>query len=193
MNNLARQARNDAVVSFDSEQLILVDSDDIEIGHLHKDKCHDGNGLLHRAFSLFIFNENGDVLIQQRSAQKRLWPLYWANSCCSHPRHGEKMDDAVRRRLYQELGMHSELIFLYKFIYHARFGDVGTEHELCWVYVGKSTDPVRPNPNEIADWKYMSPARLDDELNRNPDSFSPWIRMEWETMHRHHRDQLDQL
>ena len=75
--------------------------------------------------------ENGDVLIQQRSAQKRLWPLYWANSCCSHPRHGENMDDAVRRRLYQELGMHSELIFLYKFIYHARFRDIGTEHEFC--------------------------------------------------------------
>ena len=181
------------MVSFDSEELILVDSDDIEIGHLHKDKCHDGNGLLHRAFSLFIFNENGDVLIQQRSAQKRLWPLYWANSCCSHPRHGENMDDAVRRRLYQELGMRSELIFLYKFTYHARFRDVGTEHELCWVYVGKSTDPVRPNPNEIADWKYMSPARLDDELNRNPDSFSPWIKLEWETLHRDHREQLDRL
>lgn len=193
MNNLARQPRNDEVVSFDSEELILVDVDDVEIGHLHKDKCHDGDGLLHRAFSLFIFNEAGEVLIQQRSAQKRLWPLYWANSCCSHPRHGEEMDDAVRRRLYQELGIRSELVFLYKFIYHAQFKDSGAEHELCWVYIGRSTDPVRANLNEIAGWKFLSPERLEKELKQCPDSFSPWIRLEWETMQRDYWKQLSQL
>lgn len=193
MNSARTQPRNDEIVSFDSEELILVDENDVEVGHLHKDKCHDGEGLLHRAFSLFIFNENGEVLIQRRSAQKRLWPLYWANSCCSHPRRGEEMDEAVRRRLYQELGMRTDPVFLYKFTYHARFEDKGAEHELCWVYVGRSSDPVRANPNEISEWMYVSPSQLDEALRTNPDNFSPWIKLEWETMQRDHRSRLNDL
>lgn len=193
MSSATTRQMNDAVVSFDSEELILVDENDLEIGHLHKDKCHDDDGLLHRAFSLFIFNDLGEVLIQRRSAQKRLWPLYWANSCCSHPRRGEEMDEAVRRRLYQELGMRTDPVFLYKFIYHAHFEDRGAEHELCWVYVGRSSDPVRANPNEIAEWKYVGPSELDQALKQNPDDFSPWIKMEWETMQREHQHRLQNL
>lgn len=193
MNSASTQSLNDEIVSFDSEELILVDENDVETGHLHKDKCHDDDGLLHRAFSLFIFNEKGEVLIQRRSAQKRLWPLYWANSCCSHPRRGEEMDEAVRRRLYQELGMRTDPVFLYKFIYHAHFEDKGAEHELCWVYVGRSSDPVRANPNEISEWKYVSPSQLDEALRTNPDHFSPWIKLEWETMQRDHRSRLNNL
>ncbi len=193
MNNVTSQPLNDEIVSFDSEELILVDVNDVEIGHLHKDKCHNGDGLLHRAFSLFIFNDEGEVLIQRRSAQKRLWPLYWANSCCSHPRWGEDMEEAVRRRLYQELGMHADPVFLYKFIYQVQFEDQGAEHELCWVYIGRSSDPVRANPNEISEWKYVSPSKLDDQLKHSPQRFSPWIKLEWETMQRHHRHQLEAL
>jgi isopentenyl-diphosphate delta-isomerase len=184
---------NDEIVSFDSEELILVDENDIEVGHLHKDKCHDDGGLLHRAFSLFIFNEQGEVLIQRRSAQKRLWPLYWANTCCSHPRHGEEMDEAVRRRLYQELGMRTDPVFLYKFIYHAHYEDQGAEHEFCWVYIGKSSDPVRANPNEISEWKYVAPSQLGEELDNHPDNFSPWIKLEWETMQKNFQQQLQSL
>lgn len=193
MNSVTSRPINDEVVSFDSEELILVDENDVEIGHLHKDKCHDDDGLLHRAFSLFIFNDEGEVLIQRRSAQKRLWPLYWANSCCSHPRRGEEMDEAVRRRLYQELGMRSDPLFLYKFIYHAHYEDQGAEHELCWVYIGRSSDPVRANPNEVSEWKYMAPTQLDQELKNSPDNFSPWIRLEWETMQREYQEQLRSL
>lgn len=193
MNNLAKPDGNAEVVSFDSEKLILVDTDDVEIGHLDKDKCHDGDGLLHRAFSLFVFNGEGKLLVQKRSAQKRLWPLYWSNSCCSHPRQGELMADAVERRLHQELGVRSELAFLYKFIYRERFGDRGAEYELCWVYIGKSDDPVRPNPNEIADWRYLSPQELDQDLRANPNSYSPWMRMEWETIQRDHAHQLSDI
>ncbi|MDH3468536.1 MAG: isopentenyl-diphosphate delta-isomerase, partial [Gammaproteobacteria bacterium] len=98
MDNRSSAALNDAVVSFDADDLILVDEHDNEIGHMSKDECHIGDGQLHRAFSLFVFNSEGELLLQQRSKQKHLWPLYWANSCCSHPRHGESMDDAVRRR-----------------------------------------------------------------------------------------------
>lgn len=190
MNDLARDAGNDEIVSFDSEELILVDADDFEVGHLNKDKVHDGEGLLHRAFSLFIFNADGELLLQRRSAQKRLWPMYWSNSCCSHPRRGENMEDAIQRRLYQELGMRSDLTFLYKFIYQASFQDQGTEHELCWVYIGKSKDAVRANPNEVADWRYLSPAEVDEDLIQNATHYSPWMKLEWEAIRNQYAQQL---
>ena len=168
------------VVSFPSEQLILVDEQDHELGRLPKDRCHDGDGILHRAFSLFIFDGQGRLLLQQRSAQKRLWPLFWSNSCCSHPRHGESMDEAVHRRLQQELGISSDLRFLFKFIYQARYGDHGSEHELCWVYLGRSTDPVTPNRNEVADWRFVDVAEIDCDLNANAPAYTPWMKLEWE-------------
>src|SRR5207237_3693601 len=126
------------VVSSESELLVLVDEHDREVGHRSKAECHDGAGTLHRAFSLFVFDQAGRVLLQRRAADKRLWPLYWSNSCCSHPRQGEKMQDSIHRRLFQELQLRCELHFLYKFQYHARFKDVGSERELCSVYIGRT-------------------------------------------------------
>ena len=102
-NGLAAPTRSE-VVSSDDEPLILVDSRDRELGYLDKSACHDGEGRLHRAFSVFIFNPRGDVLLQRRSRSKRLWPSHWSNSCCSHPRKGETMEQAVHRRIRQELG-----------------------------------------------------------------------------------------
>ena len=166
-------------VSFDSEELILVDADDDPIGHLSKDLCHDGHGILHRAFSLFILNEHGELLLQQRSAGKRLWPGYWANSCCSHPRRGETMEQAIERRLLQELGMRSELQYLFKFQYQADYLDLGAEHELCWVYHGTSRDPVRANRKEVAAWRFIAPSELDEEIGAHPERFTPWLKLEW--------------
>ncbi len=177
-------ARNEQVVSFASEELILVDENDCDIGSLGKDACHDGDGILHRAFSLFIFNSAGELLLQRRSGQKRLWPMYWSNSCCSHPRRGESMEIATTRRLAEELGQASELDFLFKFVYQAHFGDVGSEHELCWVYTGRSDDPVRVNRNEIAEWRYVYPDELDREMETSPEAFTPWFKMEWERIRR---------
>ena len=105
----------------DLEPLILVDDADHEIGHLDRANCHAGSGVLHRAFSLFIFNGNGELLLQQRAPGKRLWPLYWSNSCCSHPRRAESMDTAIHRRLHEELGLACPLHFLFKFQYQAQF------------------------------------------------------------------------
>jgi isopentenyl-diphosphate Delta-isomerase len=167
------------VVSSDDELLILVDEDDNEIGHLTKAACHRGEGVLHRAFSLFIFNRSGKLLLQRRSDEKMLWPGFWSNSCCSHPRRGESIEEAVDRRLLQELGMRSDLHFLYKFSYHAGFADVGSECELCSVFVGSSDDEVRPNRHEIADWRWVSPEALDVEMEAHPERFSPWFAMEW--------------
>lgn len=170
------------VVSFDSERLILVDADDHEIGHASKSDAHAGKGILHRAFSLFVFNPDGELLLQQRAPSKPLWPGYWANSCCSHPRGGEDMETATQRRLREELGFGCPLEFIYKFQYHAEYGEAGSETELCWVYVGTSDAPVRVNDTEIAAWRYVKPAELDREIAAAPERFTPWLKMEWQRL-----------
>src|SRR5215469_8949077 len=109
----------------EAESLILVDEADREVGYMSKARCHDGRGVLHRAFSLLIFNDSGELLLQRRSAAKRLWPSYWSNSCCSHPRRTEAMEAAIHRRLYEELGLACPLHFLFKFQYQAQFDSVG--------------------------------------------------------------------
>ena len=113
--------------------LILVDESDEELGFKSKSECHQGNGQLHRAFSVFIFNPSGELLIQKRSRDKALWDLHWSNSCCSHPQKNEQMQLAVKRRLKEELGIECPVHYLYKFTYHAKYKDVGSEHELCHV------------------------------------------------------------
>ncbi len=180
-------------VSFDSEPLILVDEHDREIGFRSKRDCHQGHGLLHRAFSVFLFDSAGRLLLQQRSDSKPLWPLYWSNSCCSHPRRGETMQVATRRRLKEELGLSARLEFLYKFIYQADFGELGAEHELCWVYIGLTDQPVRANPRELADWRWLLPEEIDRELDRQPDQFTPWFKLEWQALRSTHRRTIEEM
>lgn len=167
------------VVSSEDEPLILVDPSDREIGHLDKAACHDGDGVLHRAFSIFLFNASGELLLQQRSAEKRLWPLFWSNTCCSHPRRGESMGLATERRLAQELGMTGDLHYLFTFQYQAPYLDLGSENEVCSVFVGLSDGPPRPNRHEIADVRWISAADLDREIESRPELFTPWFMLEW--------------
>jgi len=167
------------VVSFDDEPLILVDSDDNVLGYKPKAEAHRGEGVLHRAFSIFLFNSAGEVLLQQRNAAKQLWGGYWSNSCCSHPRRGESVTEAANRRLQEELDIDTPLTFLYRFEYHARFGDIGSEHELCWVFAACSDAPVAVNANEISECRFVPPAELDHALEHDPDSYTPWLKMEW--------------
>jgi isopentenyl-diphosphate Delta-isomerase len=175
----------------DSDSLILVDEADREVGHLDKARCHEGRGVLHRAFSLLIFNDAGELLLQQRSAGKRLWPLFWSNSCCSHPRRAESMDQAIHRRLYEELGLRCPLQFLFKFQYQAQFDAAGAEQELCSVFVGRTSDPVRIDASEILAWRWISPEALQAELaGAGAERFTPWFVMEWERILRDHRDVL---
>lgn len=184
---------NDAIVSDEGERLVLVDERDRPTGYASKAECHDGEGRLHRAFSLFVVNGSGHVLMQQRSAQKRLWPMYWSNSCCSHPREGETMEAATERRLEEELGISCDFKYLFKFRYQEEYSDEGSEHEFCWVYLGRSDDRVRCNRNEIACWCFVKPATLDRLLHRHPQWFTPWFRMEWRQIMRHHHDEFEAL
>ena len=167
------------VVSFDTESLVLVDDVDRVVGYATKKACHEGQGMLHRAFSLFVLDGEGRVLLQQRAMSKLLWPGYWSNSCCSHPRRGESMAEATQRRLEEELGLRCPMQYLYKFMYRAGFGSAGAEHELCWVYAGRTAAAVRPNGNEIASWRWIEPEALDRELAQEPERFTPWLKMEW--------------
>src|SRR5262249_6507048 len=144
----------------DSESLILVDESDRGVGHLSKRRCHEGRGILHRAFSLFIFNGAGELLIQQRAPSKRLWPMYWSNSCCSHPRSEESMESATVRRLEEELGLRCPLRFLYKFQYQAQFDENGAEHELCSVFIGRGLGSVKINRDEIQAIRWVAPPVL---------------------------------
>lgn len=167
------------IVSFESERLILVDDQDNILGYKSKADCHNGEGILHRAFSLFIFNDKNELLLQKRAAGKRLWPKIWSNSCCSHPREGESYEYAADRRLKEELGLETELDYLYKFKYHATWKNEGSEFELCSVYIGKSNESVRVNKTEIDEWKFINREELDKELKRNAANYSPWLKLEW--------------
>ena len=170
------------IVSSEDEPLILVDEADRRTGTLSKARCHDGDGILHRAFSVFLFNDHGELLLQQRAAGKRLWPMYWSNTCCSHPRAGETVTIAAGRRLKDELHTEAELEFMFKFRYQASFGDLGAEHELCHVLLGRLEREPSPNPTEIAAIRYVSAADLEKEFERSGDEFTPWFKLEWERL-----------
>lgn len=169
-------------MSVGQQLLVLVDEDDNEIGSATRAECHHGDGILHRAFSLHLLNSSGEVLIQQRAAQKQLWPGFWSNTCCSHPRVGEDPHQAVIRRTREELGIEVAPAFLYKFSYRERFADVGSENELCSVYIANSDAVPQPDPDEISDWRFVSPDGLDAELAAGGDGFTPWFRMEWQRL-----------
>lgn len=167
------------LVSSPEENLILVDANDHELGGMSKFDCHQGDGTLHRAFSIFIFNEEDKLVLQQRSAVKPLWPLYWSNTCCSHPRTGESMEIATQRRLKEEIGISCPMSYLYKFEYQANYKDVGAECEICSVFVGRSDGPYDPNMEELEAMRLIGIDELSAELETNPDDYTPWFKMEW--------------
>jgi len=189
VDEVGSQPANARDITEDLDALILVDAADRDLGYLSKARCHEGQGVLHRAFSLLIFNGAGELLIQQRAPSKRLWPLYWSNSCCSHPRSGESMEAATQRRLHEELGIRCPLQFLFKFQYQAQFDATGSEHELCSVFIGRCSDPIVSNRDEIVAWRWVSPEALQAQMNPyQPERFTPWFMMEWARIWRDHRE-----
>ena len=164
--------------------LVLVDAEDREIGVADKLECHVGNGLLHRAFSVFVYGSDGRVLLQQRSAAKPLWPMYWSNSCCGHPRPGEDVLSAAERRTREELGIACQARFLYKFRYQARYSDGYSENELCHVFESDFDGDLAPDPAEIAAWRWTAPEELSAEIAKHPERFTPWVKLEWAEIRR---------
>jgi isopentenyl-diphosphate delta-isomerase len=191
MDQVARRHNSEGESAEEFETLILVDEADREIGHLGKSECHEGRGVLHRAFSVLIFNAQGELLLQQRAASKPLWPLFWSNSCCSHPRRSESMEQAVQRRLQEELGVRCALNFLFKFHYQAQFEAIGAEHEICSVFIGRCSEPLRIDRGEILATRWISPEALQMELTASSGArFTPWFKLEWGRIWRDHRQDV---
>jgi isopentenyl-diphosphate Delta-isomerase len=158
------------------EHVILVDDDDTAIGFAPKQYVHE-HGLLHRAFSVFIFRSTGELLLQQRAFGKYHSGGQWTNTCCGHPRPHEDIVPAAKRRLEEEMGMSCELNFLVRFSYRAPVGNGLTEHEIDHVLVGVSDDIPAINPNEVAEWRAAEMHLISDELRTSPRCFTPWFRI----------------
>jgi isopentenyl-diphosphate delta-isomerase len=154
--------------------LILVDENDQEIGVMDKLTVHQ-TASLHRAFSLFIFNSAGELLIQQRADEKYHSGSLWSNTCCSHPIKGENIRDTINRRLDEEMGMKCDFEYKFSFIYRTELEHGLTEHEFDHVYFGTTDVPPIPNAAEVKGWKYMSLKDLEVEINRHPENYSSWL------------------
>jgi isopentenyl-diphosphate delta-isomerase len=155
--------------------VILVDGSDRETGTAGVLEAHSGQGMLHRAFTIFIFNPRREVLVQKRSAGKRLWPQTWETSCSGHPVPGEDMTAAAEKRLRQELGFGTGLKTVGKFTYRVPFQDAGIEHELCHVLVGEHDGEVRPDPAEVQEYRWTGVSRLHGDIAARGDEFAPWL------------------
>lgn len=155
------------------DELILVDIFDHPIGTASKEECH-RLGLLHRAFSVFLYAE-GKLAIQQRAMDKYHSGGLWSNSCCSHPRAGEALSDAVNRRLYEELGVSCPCEELFSFVYHHKFQTDLFEYEYDHVYIGEYRGVMKRNPQEAMDLKWISFEELANDLMTNPEKYSVWF------------------
>jgi isopentenyl-diphosphate delta-isomerase len=158
------------------EQVILVDEQDNEIGIMEKLEAH-RKALLHRAFSVCIFNRKGELLMQQRASGKYHSPGLWTNTCCSHPRPGETVIEAGTRRLQEEMGCTAPLQPLFSFIYHVEFPNGLSEHELDHVLVGQYDGPIKPDPAEVSAYSYWSFDTLSKKLKEHPDHFTAWFHL----------------
>jgi isopentenyl-diphosphate delta-isomerase len=160
-----------------ARQVILCDESGRPTGSADIHEAHSGQGQLHLAFSVYILSpDRTKVLIQQRSAEKRLWPLVWANTCCSHPREGETAIEAGQRRLSEELGMTCELSIGSAFVYRAEDpAGRGVEHEYDVILIGTATGNPVPDPAEVADWKWAEIKSLRLDMRDHPERYAPWF------------------
>ena len=156
--------------------VVLVDSQDNEVGIMEKLEAHE-KGLLHRAFSIFLFNSKGEMLLQQRALSKYHSPGLWTNACCSHPAPNETTLEAGKRRLQEELGLSTVLVEAFKFEYRATFDNSLTEHELDHVLVGYTDDFPQLNPDEAQDYRWVRWADLLSEMALYPEKFTVWFKI----------------
>jgi len=162
------------------DKVILVDENDNQIGLEEKIKAHLGDGILHRCISVFVFNDKKEFLLQQRAKEKMLWPLYWTNTCCSHPKEGESYQEAGQRRLKEEMGFTCPLNVIGKMNYQACYKDIGSEREICAVLVGNYNGEVNVDEKEINDFKWVNFEGLKKDVLENPDIYTPWFKIDLE-------------
>jgi isopentenyl-diphosphate delta-isomerase len=155
-------------------EVILVNESDEPTGVMDKMQAHQ-TGLLHRAFSIFIFNRNGDMLLQQRSDFKYHSPGLWTNACCSHPAPGEDTLAAAYRRLDEELGFETELSEVFTFTYRTTFNNGLTEHEFDHVFTGVYDDEIEADAEEVKDYQYLPLDEIALQLQKNPEKFTSWF------------------
>ena len=156
------------------DEVILVNKNNEILGYMEKIEAHK-KGLLHRAFSVFIFNSNKEILLQKRASIKYHSGGLWTNTCCSHPKKNESFFDAANRRLFEEMGMTSNLKEAFQFIYKAELDNNLIEHELDVVFIGYSDEKPIINKNEVDEFKYISISKLKIDIMNNPDHFTKWI------------------
>lgn len=165
-----------------TEQVILVNDNDEEIGTMEKMEAH-RKAQLHRAVSVFLFNKKGEWLLQQRAKEKYHSNRLWSNTCCTHPLPGETNIEAANRRLMEEMGMSCDLKKIFSFTYYEALDNELTEHELDHVFVGVTEDLPEINPSEVMDYKFINYAELRDEIDRNADKYTVWFRKIVEKVH----------
>lgn len=166
------------------ENVILVDENDKQIGIMPKMEAHE-KALLHRAFSVFVMNDQGETMLQKRAADKYHSPLLWTNTCCSHQRIGESNIEAGQRRLQEEMGFVTGLDELISFIYKAPFDNGLTEHEFDHVMIGNYDGEPNINPAEVADWKWMKPEAVRNDINEHPERYTAWFKIIFERFYDH--------
>lgn len=157
------------------EELILVDENDKEIAQAEKMDAHKGDGKLHRAFSVFIFNSKGQMMLQKRAVGKYHSGSLWTNTCCGHPRPGESNESAAKRRLQEEMGFQIELTEKFSFIYHVALDKGLSEHEYLHVFIGNYENAPNPDPEEVEDWKWVEIEDLKRDIEANPEKYTKWF------------------
>ena len=158
------------------EQVVLVNENDIETGLIGKMEAHE-KALLHRAFSVFVFNSKNELMVQQRALTKYHTPGLWTNTCCSHPRPGEKVSDAANRRLQEEMGFSCKLKKVFDFVYRAPFENGLTEHEFDHVFMGNYEGEPEINPEEVNAWKWIGLEELKKDIHANPSDYTVWFKI----------------
>lgn len=166
------------------EKVILVNEKDEQIGLMEKIEAHE-KALLHRAFSVFVFNDRNELMIQQRALTKYHSPGLWTNTCCSHQREGESNIAAGKRRLMEEMGFSTELKDTISFIYKAPFDNGLTEHEFDHILVGKYEEAPQPNPDEVASWKWVDLEELKKDMSANPGIYTEWFKIIFDKYYSH--------
>jgi isopentenyl-diphosphate delta-isomerase len=166
------------------EQVILVNENDEQIGLMPKQEAHI-KGVLHRAFSVFIFNDKNELMLQQRALHKYHTPGLWTNTCCSHQRDGETSLEAGRRRLSEEMGFSVPLKETTTFIYKAPFDNGLTEHELDHILIGTFNGAPKINHDEVASWKWMPLEKVKSDINSNPEIYTAWFKIIFDKFYQH--------